>query len=446
MIGSLHPSSTPQSVAIVGGGISGLLAAYHLKKMGHSVRVFEASNRCGGLIQTSRTNHGPVEHAAHSLMVNDELAKFFQELQIPLVPVHPKSRARYIVRNGWFFKGPRRMPLSIFELAYTVYRFFSRPKKSFDPETGTLGDWCEHYLGSPAKKFLLTPFIAGVYAATPDELNAALTFPSLVPENKSISLFQHFRLQKKSSTETHQKQKRPQMMTPLNGMESVIHALQKNLADCIQLNTPIRTVNDPVLTEFPNRIWTVPAPVLAEILKGSAPSTATALTKINYSPLVTVTAFFKKSLFKKNPTGVGVLIPRLQGFRTLGVLYNSSAFPNRATDPDELSFTFMYGGTVDRDALNLTDAELIAQIAVDAKKLWSMNDSTFKPNDFTTTLTRWKSAIPLYDDCLKNSHNALRTELCSMPGNIVFSNYSGQVSIRGLIQQLTHLTTPPGKL
>ena len=54
----LGDATSPKSVAIVGGGIAGLTSAYELANLGHSVTVFERSNRWGGRIETRRFQDG----------------------------------------------------------------------------------------------------------------------------------------------------------------------------------------------------------------------------------------------------------------------------------------------------------------------------------------------------------------------------------------------------
>ena len=73
----------PSTVGIVGGGVTGLTAAYRLLQRGHTVRVFEASDTVGGLVRTFEVNGEPIECFYHHLFTSDTAAiRLFDELGI----------------------------------------------------------------------------------------------------------------------------------------------------------------------------------------------------------------------------------------------------------------------------------------------------------------------------------------------------------------------------
>jgi oxygen-dependent protoporphyrinogen oxidase len=415
MIGTLNQER--KEAIIIGAGISGLLIAYALKKKGWKLQVFEASSQIGGLIQTLQTPYGPAETAAHSLMVNETVEKFFHELGIELLEVKPDSKARFIYRRGKM----RRMPLGPIELLQTFIRFFRKPTRPFDVEQGTLAEWCTAYLGTPALRYLLAPFVTGVFAATPEELNLKIAFPALVPKRSGVSLFQLFRIRNKV------KKRRARMMTPKGGMQAVVDKLAKALKEEIVLNHPIKTLPD-----TPNLILSVPASAVSDLIGSQAPRAADALKKIRYAPLITVTAFYLDSAFQtKPPKGVGVLIPRHEGLRILGVLFNSSAFHGRVSRSNAHSLTIMLGGTSDPDILRVSDSSLVDLINQDMNSL-------FKTGTSATHLevTRWEKAIPVYSNEVKAAQDLILKDFSAVPGKLVFTNYSKEVSIRSMIDAL----------
>jgi oxygen-dependent protoporphyrinogen oxidase len=414
MIGNLNPRD--KRVTIIGAGISGLLIGYALKKRGFQVSIHEASSRIGGLIQTKKTSFGMAESAAHSLLVTPEIQSFFQELGVELVSLNPNSRARYIYRNG----GMHRMPLRFFELASTVLRFFSKPKVALDFKTATLADWCKAYLGEAPLKYLLSPFVTGVFAASPEELNARISFPKLTPNLPSVSLFQWFFEGKKSP--------RAKMMAPKKGMEFLVHQLGKFLQEEIKLNSPIHSLVG--LTG--NIILTVPTSELSKLIAKEDPHSAELLMRVRYSSLISITCFYKKSAFKTDaPHGVGVLIPRGEGLRLLGCLFNSSAFPNRVHDPEVISLTAMLGGSTDPGALTLGDEEIKLLLHSEMKSLLRATEDPIH-----VEITRLNRAIPVYSQELKEAQDSLKQGFCSKNGQLVFNNYSKEVSIRSLINAL----------
>jgi len=425
MIGSLDPKV--KSVTIVGAGISGLLAGYILKKRGYSIRILEQSGRAGGLIETKSTLHGPIETAAHSLMVNPEIEALMRDLRVDLSEVHPKSHARYIYRNGKM----RKFPLTFFEAIQTLIRIFSRPARPIDPENASLAEWCRTYVGEAALKYLLAPFVTGVFAASPDELLLSVAFPRLMPDHPEKSLIGNLFSKRKTASGTQSR--RPRMMAPTRGMADLIETLKARLAPEIEYGKKLESLPDGpfsgLIPENSNLVLSIPAPELATLLDSRDPVAAQALRAIEYSPLITCTVFIRSDSFTKHPPrGVGVLIPRGEGLRILGVLFNSSAFPERTKNSEIHSYTVMLGGTSDPKALELSDLEVRDLIETELKTLFGLR----KPTE-AIEITRWKKAIPVYSRKVRDARTALEHGLCATPGLMVFTNYSKEVSIRGMI-------------
>lgn len=433
MIGTLH--SQHSKATIVGAGISGLLIAYRLKQLGYEVQVLEQSHRAGGLIQTRKTPDGLVECAAHSLLVPPETEVFFRELGLELEPVDSKSRARFIVRD----RKPQRLPLRFFELIQILWRFLFGPKKSEsheiqDLKVMTLAEFGDRYLGKPATQFLLAPFVSGVFACRPQEIETAIAFPKLLPTNPNQSLFSHLRRSPKKP--------RPKMMVLKGGMESLTQALAQKLEGSIRYGHTVESIA-PYLNDQ-NLILTTPAQITAQLLENLDPQSSSALQQVRYSPLVTCTLFCPAGAFKNGaPRGVGVLIPREEPYRILGVLYNSSAFPSRVTSPDQVSLTIMLGGSTDPEAILLTDSEIKSLIQNELYSLLGLRIDAAS-SKMTLHITRWNKAIPIFNHSLTLARSALSSGFCSIPGRIVFSNYSDAVSIRGMIETILPLQRPQG--
>ena len=419
MIGKLNFEK--KDATIIGAGISGLLIGYHLKKLGFKIKIFEASPRVGGLIETVHTPFGISESAAHSLMISPELKFYFDELNIPLLPVNKKSKARFIFRDGKM----RKMPLRFLEILKTLFYFFSKPKLKLPLNKLSLKEWGEAYLGKPATDYLLSPFVSGIFACTPEELNVSISFPKLLPLVTHKSLFQFLRSKKRK------KNARSQMMVPELGMQSLVDRLYQELKSDILINAPIADLKEINST---NVIITTPASITAKLLNSLDPQSSRLLSEIKYSPLISVTAFYLDEHFlDQPPQGVGVLIPRNEGFRILGVLFNSSTFEKRANYP-HVSLTIMMGGTTDPDIIFKSDSEITQMVNQEIRKLLNATESpTF------IKINRWEKAIPIYSNSLAMAQASLADGFCSKPGNIIFNNFSKEVSIRGMIEILQQI-------
>ncbi len=93
----------PKSIAVLGGGITGLTAAFRLSAQGHRVRLFEQGPRLGGVIRTERTDGWLIESGPNSFQPNTrEAAALLAELGLSesTIQASPAARNRYIVRRG----------------------------------------------------------------------------------------------------------------------------------------------------------------------------------------------------------------------------------------------------------------------------------------------------------------------------------------------------------
>ncbi len=432
MIGKLDPTS--KEVCIIGAGIAGLLAAYRLSNLNYRVHVYEASVQPGGLIQTSYSPFGLVEHAAHSLFINEAVEKLLTELQIPVLNINPDSKARYIVRNGKL----RKFPLNPNEVFSLLYSFFTKRSES---QTETIQDWGNLHLSSTAVDYLLNPMLIGIYGARPSELLLETVFPKLkIPSGKT--LFQHYlnlRRNKKSK-------KKFQMGVPANGMRSFVNALYEKLSNHPNVSFYFNQETQK-LPNAKNIILTIPAHQTGKLLSAIDPELSKVLEKIEYVPLISANIFLKKNSLKKTPKGVGVLIPEKEQRKVLGILFNSSfnspGFNNRSSDPNYDSYTVMLGGTLHPELLDLSDSEIQQIIEDEFDYFFEFRNADEKKTAIAwIQINRYSKAIPCYNQNLKECLVKAEQTWCSKPGRILFGNYTGQVSIRGMIESSAELSTP----
>ena len=115
-----------KSVAIIGAGITGLTAAFYLKRKGVPVTVFEASNRAGGVIQSSRQNGFLAEFGPNTILeTSPKIPQLVRDLNLESrrIYTNPNSKNRYLVRG----KKPVAMPSS--PLGFLTTELFSARAK-----------------------------------------------------------------------------------------------------------------------------------------------------------------------------------------------------------------------------------------------------------------------------------------------------------------------------
>lgn len=409
MIGELDFSK--KKVTVIGAGIAGLLIAYRLNQMGFEVTLLEQNKRWGGLIATQKTSNGPIEKAAHSLLVSPEVEALFQELEIPLIAV--KSRSRRIWRNG---RG-RKYPLTVLETLGMLKRllFAVAPAKA-DSLDWTLQHWARHHLGDAAHDYLFQPMIQGIYGCGTEKLLIREVFPALHVPSGRRALSHWIR----SGVFRNRVKKR--LMAPRAGMQSLVDALgtrlQASLGDRFVLGRALGSLAELSDRLDRNLVLCVPAAEAARLLASESPECAQALAEIPYSSLGSATVFVKRDLLPSFQEGVGVLIPAVESTDgCLGVLTNSSAFDDRARVGEESLSIFF-------------DTE--PDFALVLKRIYG-----FLGDEVLAHSVYWKRAVPQAGKALALAHRVARESWCSKPGQILFGNYTGQVSIRGMIESVT---------
>jgi oxygen-dependent protoporphyrinogen oxidase len=226
------------------------------------------------------------------------------------------------------------------------------------------------------------------------------------------------------------------MISPAHGMGSLIAALEekvrKKLGSRVYLNHK--------LTELPsdtNIVLCVPASEASRLLSPLDANASRTLQFVCYAPLVTSTVILRRDSHQP-PDGVGFLVPPRENLPILGVLFNSSAFSGRVHDESYCaSYTVMMGGTVSPHWIDADDAEIRRTIELQLQALFGLKDGAEE-----IQISKWPQAVPIYGPELSNAWAALRSGWCRNAGNIFFGNASGQVSLRGMIEEIYSWSEP----
>ena len=390
-----------RKITVVGAGFSGLTTAYFLTRHGFKVRIIDRSDRAGGLIRTIRTEHGLVETAANGLLASARAEALCAEIRVPLFQTRAEGRKRFIYRGK-----PKQLPLTVANMvalsahiAVNATRLRPRPFE-------TVADWGRRVLGSGATDYLLIPALGGIYAGDPERLSASLIFgKAVLPEHLS--------------TTRPVKGKLRGTLAPPNGMQQLIDGLRNYLADA---GVEFLFQHDQQPDKNEQAIVCLSASAAAEHLQHVAPDLSRALQKIEMLSLATVTCFYHQTAAQLK--GFGCLFPRDQGFRARGVLFNDFIFEGRGPAHAE---TWIFGGALDADVINLTDEEFVQTIAAERGRFYGRRDEALD-----TRVTRWPSAIPHYTIELEK----ILTALPSPPKNLALvGNYLGRVGLAKILER-----------
>lgn len=430
MIGTLDQRY--REATVVGAGVAGMLAAYALDKRGYCVTLLEQNQRAGGLIQTTSTDCGIAESAAHSLIATSAVRELCSDLGVELVERQKESTAKYILRDGRL----RRFPLSFGEAMRALgHAAFSRSNvdEMYSAEadaTPDLESWALKHLGKPALDYLLTPFVRGIYGVQPAELGVGTAFPFLkLPAGKTLLGAALTRRRKRAS-----KKQTKHRAAPRYGMGDLVGHLEQRLEQ--RLGSRFRKGEKiDHLPDASNVIIATPAYAAANLVEAASEPLAENLRSVRYTPIVSVTTFVDRRNFTHPVSGVGVLMPSREETKSLGILFNSSSFANRVSDEGRFaSFTVMMGGTAHPEWLDASDAEIQQAIKFEMATLLGIREP------HCTVIHRWPAALPQYSVDLPKVWQKARDSWCIIPGRILFGNYTGQISLRGMIESAASLS------
>jgi oxygen-dependent protoporphyrinogen oxidase len=357
-----------KSVAIIGGGITGLTAGFYLKWRGIPVTLYEGSARVGGAIQSMRSNGYLAEFGPNTILeTSPKVGQLVKDagLSSRRLDPDPKAGARYVVR----YRRPVEMPgsplgffttdLFSFKAKLAVLREPFVPARR-DGKEESVAQFVIRRLGQEFLDHAIDALVAGVYAGDPYKLSVPQAFPKLGQlEEKYGSLIKGQILggrERKKRGEVA-KDRAPKFSFD-EGLEVLPQTLCKYLGDSVRLNTTVREVcrtgsgwraevsEAGVASQMEHSaiIFAGTAFSLAELkLTTDVPVDLKVFSEIRYPPVASVVLGFRREDVEHPAEGFGMLIPKIEGFKILGSIFSSSLFPNRAPT-GHMTLTSYVGG------------------------------------------------------------------------------------------------------
>lgn len=321
-------------------------------------------------------------------------------------------------------------PMEKLRMAYGLVK--SMPDLSGDSSLGAFFRFC---LGDAAVDRLLKPFVAGVYAADPDQLSFEATFPRLYhPVRNQRRLISAVKAMAAAAPSTGPRS----LVSFRSGMEVFPERLAAKLkAAGVTLLTGVHPTDLSVVPGDGYKVRLVsgdsmtadavvlatPAPSAAELVKTVNPEASKTLRGISQTSLNVVHVGVPEEAVKNHDSGFGFLTTEDSKVRMLGSIWSDRIFPGRAPSGYRL-FTCFYGGQRDPDALEWDNEHLLKQVRHDLSATMGLAaDTQFS----LANVTRWHPALPLFEIGHSQTMRQLRETLPS--GLELLGNYVDGVSI-----------------
>ena len=404
-------------VVVLGAGIAGLTAAFRRASTGETI-VLEAGPRAGGSIRTIREDGFTLECGPNTLRTTEAAERLLADLGIEREAVAADSKApRWIVRGG----SPRAVvpgPAALFNKVFSTKGKLRLLKEPFvAPRPASLEDESVHSFfarrfGEEAALYGAGPMVSGVYAGDPRALSIRSAFPRLwEAEGAAGSVIRGLlRKKEKKAGAVAPARHRARTLTFNGGLFTLIETLQSRLSERpgfrLETNAAVVAVEGPRVDSAPGRRWTVrtadgrafdadvlvstlSAPATARLFGSVLPRSAAALAAVPSSPVTVVLQAYRAPASPADaPRGFGGLIPQVEGFRSLGILYPASLFTGRAPEGFVLTTSFL-GGALDRAFAGAPDADLLAVAGSEVARFFPRLGPPLR-----SWIVRWPEAIP----------------------------------------------------
>ena len=455
-----------KSVALIGGGITGLTAAFYLQRRGVPVTVYEASGQVGGVIQSLRRDGYLAEFGPNTILeTSPKIAQLIRDagLESRKLNPDPKAEARYVVRYG----RPIAMPGS--PLGFFSTKLFSYKAKLAvlrEPFVSPRRDGIEESIGQFvirrfSQEFLdhaIDALVGGIYAGDPYQLSVTHAFPKLkaLEDNYgSMIKGQIFGGRERKKRGEVAKDRAPKFSFD-EGLQVLPDTLRSNLGAAVRLNTRVTSLTQTAggwtlglrdaggasRSEHGAVIFCGTAPRLAELqIETGGPDSPlpvagthgvtrptskldlSSFSEIRYPPVASVVLGFRREDVAHPCAGFGMLIPKIAGFKSLGTLFSSSLFPNRAP-AGHLTLTTYVGGERYPELASLPEEKLVALVCEDLRLLLGVRGQpTFQHCVF------YPKAIPQYNVGYGRFKDLMTRIEAQAPGFFLAGHYRDGVSL-----------------
>jgi protoporphyrinogen/coproporphyrinogen III oxidase len=448
-----------KKVVVIGGGITGLTAAYYLQKeiqgknLPIELKLVEASHRLGGKIQTLIQDGFVIERGPDSFVPrNSSPQRLAEEIGIDHTMVGSNWGKSYVIAGGELYPMPGGsiigIPTQIAPFITTnLFSLTGKMRAAADfilPRSGvtddqSLGKFFRRRMGDEVVENLIEPLLTGIYAGDIDQLSLMSTFPELHRiEQKHRSLIAGI---KKAAAQTKNEGKNGRFLTFSNGLQSLVEGVEAALfpqtvhkgmkVSRIQQETgegyTIHFTNGHVL-EADSVVITTPHHSLQSMFP--AYSFMDFLKEMPATSVATVSMGFSQSAITENMNGNEYIVSRNSDYSITACTWTHKKWPHAAPEGKVLIRCYL-GKSGDETIVDLSDDQIQQIVLEDLEKIMNLEGEP----DFTV-VTRYKDSMPQYtvghQERTKSLYRDLEAEL---PGVFIAGSSFEGLGIPECIEQ-----------
>jgi oxygen-dependent protoporphyrinogen oxidase len=433
----------------VGGGVTGLTAAWRLHAQGHTVTVFEQSDRLGGAVSTTINDGWLIENGPNSLLESPQFDALIADLGLEAECRYaaPVAKNRYIVRGGRLVPVPmaphKLLATPLFSLR-TKLRLFAEPffRARIRPADVSLAAFVRDHLGQEIVDYAINPLVAGIYAGDPEALSTKYAFPKLWEIEQTHGSLIRGQIAAMKAKRARGEKAAARIVSFPRGLQTLPTALAARLPDgAVRCRASVISLSPGRLwklvsrrdglaatEEFDAVVLALPAAELANLSLGaSGGRPLAALEHVDYPPVASLFLGFRREQVAHPLDGFGALVPEVEHRSVLGVLFSSTLFADRAP-AGHVALTVYVGGTRQPDLARLAPEVLRPRVLADLRDLLGVEgDPVFSHTTF------WAHAIPQYNLGYERFLDAITETETKNPGLFIGGHVRDGISLANCI-------------
>jgi oxygen-dependent protoporphyrinogen oxidase len=437
-------------IVVLGAGISGLSTAYALESQAKrenldvEITVLEKLERAGGKMLSVKTDGFLCEWGPNGFLDNKPMTlDLCRSLGIDenLLRSNDNARKRFIYAANYLHRLPENAA------SFFKSNLISWPGKlrlgcemlipaRRDAVDETLADFARRRLGSEALERLIGPMVSGIFAGDPETMSLRSCFPRIHQLEREyggllkamVRLGRQKRAERKAGKQVASAAGPGGTLTSFGGgIQELTDSLVKKLAAEVRHDSGVTRIEakqggfllhleDETRVEAEIVVSATPAHALAEMLAQTDEQATSLLRQIPYAPMNVVCFGYERDKIARDLSGFGYLIAKGEKRNTLGTLWDSSIFPNRAPEGQVL-LRSMFGGATNPQAIELSEDEVRQKTMADLKLIMGIDAAP----DFVK-IFRHRRAIPQYIPGHSERLAELDRRLENIPGLFVTGN------------------------